>query len=918
MPEPPEMSEPLSPRYNPSEVEERWYGWWEERGLFSPAPAEDGAAEREPYTVVIPPPNVTATLHMGHGLNSTIQDVLVRWRRMQGRRALWVPGTDHAGIATQNVVERQLAAEGASRQELGPEAFVARVWEWVGQTGGSILKQLRAIGCSCDWSRARFTLDPELSRAVSEVFVRLHEKGLVYRGEYIINWCPRCLTALSNEEAEAREEPGKLYKLRYPLGPGVEGAGLPRLPDGRPYLVVATTRPETVLGDTGVAVHPDDQRYRRLVGVRAELPFTGRTIPIVADDQVDPGFGTGAVKVTPAHDLNDFELGRRHGLESVNVLSEDARTNENAPERFRGLDRFEARERVVEAFREEGLLEEVGEYVHAVPHCYRCGAVVEPRLSLQWFVKMEPLAGPALASYREGRLRFTPERWGKVYEHWLANIRDWCISRQLWWGHRIPAWYGPDGELFVARSEEEAAAKAGTHYGEPVELGRDADVLDTWFSSWLWPFSVFGWPRESADLRTFYPTHALSTAPEILFFWVARMVMAGLEFTGREPFRDVYLHGTVRDHLGRKMSKSLGNGIDPLEVVRLYGADALRYTVLSGAAAGSDILLNHQDLEEAFAPGRNFANKVWNVGRFALSQLEREQLPPPGEVEGQRELADRWILSRLSAASGRATRALEQFRFHDYTETVYHFFWAELADWYLELVKPRLAGERGEASRCAARLTLAAVMEQALRLLHPVMPFLSEELWQRLPGGWERAESIMKAPWPDPDATPSDPGAERSLEELMELISAVRTLRGEYNVPAGELVPVTLRAIPPSLEEVLEQDDAEALRRLARVRSVERIGEGRSGAGAHAVLRSGAELFIPLEGVVDLDRERRRLSGEITRLEGQVLATRGKLGNEKFLARAPGEVVEREREKLKTFTEQRDKLGQKLRVLEGV
>ncbi len=909
------MSEPLSPQYDPGAIEGALYRHWQEQGYFHADPEPVLEGERTPYVIVIPPPNVTANLHMGHGLNNTLQDLLIRWRRMQGYEALWVPGTDHAGIATQNVVERILAKDGATRYDLGRDAFVDRVWDYVNETGSTILEQLRAIGCSCDWSRTRFTLDEGLSRAVREVFVRLYEKGLIYRGHYIINWCPRCLTALSDEEAEPEETQGKLYHLRYPLAPGARGGeGLPKLPDGRPYLVVATTRPETMLGDTAVAVHPADERYRGLVGAELELPLTERRIPIVADEFVDPEFGTGAVKVTPAHDPNDFELGRRHGLPELNVMTPEATMNEAVPAPFRGLDRFEARERVIQAFREEGLLEKIEEHTHAVPHCYRCDTVVEPRLSEQWFVRMKPLAEPALAASREGRVRFTPERYQSIYEHWLENIRDWCISRQLWWGHRIPVWYCQAegcGETIVAREDPTHCPKCGSD-----ALEQDPDVLDTWFSSWLWPFSTLGWPEETADLRAFYPTSTLVTGPDIIFFWVARMIMAGLEFMGEVPFRDVFMNGIVRDHLRRKMSKSLGNGIDPLEVVRLFGADALRYTVISGAAPGTDLYLNYQNLEETFAAGRNFANKVWNAGRFALMNLEGLRIRPIEEVADVLEPADRWILSRLSAAAAEVTRHLEAFRVHEAASAVYHFIWGEVADWYLELIKPRFQGAAEERSREAAAATLVQVLDGAYRLLHPFMPFVSETLWLRLPvpEGREREPSLVVARWPEPRPEWEDAAAEAQMTALMELIGEVRTLRSEYGVASNARVDVRLANVPESLDRALAAE-GRALQRLARVGEI-RIDGGADGrAGAHAVLKSGAELFVPLEGIIDLDRERERLSGEIDRLEKQLKATEGRLANEQFVSKAPTEVVEREREKAQSFRDQLDRLSHMLNAL---
>jgi valyl-tRNA synthetase len=904
------MREPLPPRWDPSAVETDRYAAWEGAGCFR---ADAGAVlrgERESYTIVIPPPNVTSALHMGHALNNTLQDVLTRWRRMQGREALYLPGTDHAGIATQNVVERLLAKEGLTRQELGRDAFVRRVWAFVDETGSTILRQLRAIGCGCDWSRTRFTLEPALSRAVREVFVRLYEKRLVYRGSYIVNWCPRCLTALSDEEAEPEETAGKLWHMRYPLA-GPDGAeGLPRLPDGRPYIVVATTRPETILGDTGVAVHPDDARYRHIVGREIELPLAGRRIPIVSDAYVDPGFGSGAVKMTPAHDPNDFEVAGRQGLTALNVMTPDARMNENAPEPFRGLDRFEARDAVVRAFDAAGLVERVEEHRYSVPRCYRCDTIVEPRLSEQWFVRMKPLAEPALAAARDGRVRFTPERWRGVYEHWMENIRDWCISRQLWWGHRIPVWYcAACGHTMALREDPTTCAACGG-----TDIAQDPDVLDTWFSSWLWPFSTLGWPDETDDLRAFYPTQTLVTAPEILFFWVARMIMAGLEFMGDVPFRDVYLNGTVRDMQGRKMSKSLGNGIDPLEVVERYGADALRWTVIDGQGFGTDLRMDPTNLEETFKPGRNFANKIWNAARLVLMNVVDAPVRRVEDVAPDLELADRWILTRLSVASGEVTRQLEAFRFHEATEAAYRFFWNELADWYLELVKPRLRADATAASRAAAQATLVDVLDGALRLLHPFMPFITEALWLRLPvpPGAARPENLARGPWPGRRPWLEDADAERCMAELMELIGAVRTIRAEYRVPDGSPVDVAIANAGPALGRALGVE-ARAVLRLAQVAAVREGGGG--GPGAHAVLRSGAEVYVPLEGIIDVARERQRLRRELDRLERALRSTEGKLSNEAFTARAPEDVVRREREKADGYRDQRDRLAGKLAAL---
>jgi valyl-tRNA synthetase len=902
------MAEPLPPQYSPQENEDPLYRWWEEQGYFH----ADPQSGRDPYVIVIPPPNVTAVLHMGHGLNNTTQDVLIRWQRMRGREALWVPGSDHAGIATQNVVERLIATEGHSRQDLGREAFVERVWSFVNETGGKIYQQLRAIGCSLDWSRTRFTLDPELSTAVREVFVRLHEKGLIYRGNRIINWCPRCLTALSDEEAEPEEAEGKLWHLRYPLAEGADAPELPRLPDGRPYLVVATTRPETMLGDTGVAVHPEDPRYAGLVGREIDLPLTGRRIPVVADTYVDPAFGSGAVKMTPAHDPNDFEVAGRTGLPSLNVMTPDAFINDAAPEAFRGMDRFEARKAVVAAFQALGLLEKTEAHTHAVPHCYRCHTVVEPRLSEQWFVRMKPLARPALQAWRDGDLRLHPERFGKVYEHWMENIRDWCISRQLWWGHRIPVWYCRAegcGETIVSREDPTHCPKCGA-----AEPEQDPDVLDTWFSSWLWPFSTLGWPRETEDLRAFYPGDTLVTAPEIIFFWVARMVMAGIEFRGGIPFTDVYFTGTVRDHLGRKMSKSLGNGIDPLIVKERFGADALRYTVIAGSGAATDQYLNYENLEEAFGPGRNFANKLWNAGRFALMNLGDGPRVPVDEVRGALEPMDRWILSRLSNAVRETSAAYERFRLQDAALRGYEFFWSELADWYLELVKPRLRGDMGDDSRRAARAVLAEALDGALRLLHPVMPFITETVWQKLPRAADAGEALIVARWPEPRPEWEDEAAERAMEEVQAVIGAVRAIRSEYGIAPAARVPVRIQGSGEA-RAVLEAS-RRALHDLARVDDL-RFAGADGEIGASAVLRSGTELFIPLAGVIDLDRERGRLREEIARIDGQIAGGEKKLGNESFVSRAPESVVAYERDKLASFREQRGKLALKLAALEG-
>ena len=892
------MTEPLAPQYNPSSIESELYQWWTERGLFSPDSHAPGSGQ--PYVIMMPPPNVTAVLHMGHGLNNTVQDVLIRFERMRGRRALWLPGTDHAGIATQNVVERELAEEGLTRFDLGRDAFVERVWAHVRETGAAILEQLKTIGSSADWSRTYFTLDEGLSRAVRETFVRLYEQGLVYRGHYIINWCPRCLTALSNEEVEKEEVNGHLWHLRYPLA------------DGSGHVTVATTRPETMLGDTAVAVHPDDERYRGLVGREIRLPLADRLIPIVADEAVDPAFGSGAVKVTPAHDPTDFDIGRRHSLPSIDVMTPEARISLAAPDRFQGLDRYEARRQVVAEFQAAGLLDRVETHRHAVGHCYRCNTVIEPRLSDQWFVRMEPLALPALDAYRDGTLRFVPERRGDDYVSWLESIRDWCISRQLWWGHRIPVWYCDAigcGKISVSRHDLNACPGCGG----PVR--QDEDVLDTWFSSWLVPFSSLGWPERTPDLATFYPGHTLVSAPDILFFWVARMIMSGLHFMGKVPYTRIYLHGVVRDTQHRKMSKSLGNGIDPLEVVEKYGADALRYSLISGMSVGTDVILDPNDLEASFAAGRNFANKLWNAGRFILSNLAGPTRALAGSHPGvigrdELTLADRWMIARCDATVVEATEAYERFRLNEAAAAVYRFIWSDLADWYIEQAKPRLYGDQPGGD--VARAVVAQTFDVALRLLHPVMPFITEALWRRFPGRSATA-SISVAPWPKPDARAHDPAAIRDFGVVQELVGAIRAIRAEYGIPPGQAVRAAVSGESLATISALEQERG-TITRLAKLSQLT-LGESRERVGGHAVLSDGTAVFVPLGEAIDVGRECGRLSSEVDRLARLVQSQEQKLGNQQFVSRAPSDVVERERHKLTTWKEQREVLTRKRELL---
>ncbi len=883
----------LSPQYDPHAVEAALYRRWLERGAFTPG----SAGRREPYVIVMPPPNITAILHMGQGLDNVIQDVLIRFERMRGRDALWLPGTDHAGIATQNVVERLVAKEGKTRFDLGREAFVERVWTFVRQTGSTILEQLKVIGASCDWSRTRFTFDPAYSRAVREVFVRLWEEGLIYRGHRVIHWCPRCLTALSDEEAESKDRDGKLYYIRYP----VEGGPTP-------HLTVATTRPETLLGDTAVAVNPADARHAAFVGKLARLPIADIAIPIIADDAVDPAFGTGFVKVTPAHDATDFEIGLRHKLEMPLVMTEDGRMEHptRVPKSLAGLDRLDARTKIVDMLKERGLLEKIEPHRHAVRRCYRCDTLVEPRLSDQWFVKMKPLAEPALAAYHRGEYRIVPERWKATYERWMEGIRDWNISRQLWWGHRIPVFTCTKcGEQWADREDPATCRKCGG----PVE--QDPDVLDTWFSSWLWPFATLGWPDVTPDLERFYPGHTLVSGPDIIFFWVARMVMSGYHFMGDRPFRTIYLHGIVRDTEHRKMSKSLGNGIDPLDVVERFGADALRWTVIGGGSLGADVILDPNDLEATFAPGRNFANKLWNIGRFILAQLPERVRPLESFEQSQLPLADRWILMRANDAVAAATTSMEQFRLDEGAKRCYEFVWGELADWYVEAVKPRLASD-GAGSRAAAHSVLAHCFDTALRLLHPVVPFITEELWRKVPGR-QPDELLAVAPWPS--FRPELVNSELDLQFLRvkQVVEKIRGIRAEYKVPPKARLRASITARGRDHRKVFEAEN-ETIRRLAQLDELSFDGAAKR-VGAYAVFGDGSEVFVALEGAIDVQQECRRLSGELTRLDQQLSGLSGKLANQQFVARAPAEVVAKEREKERAWRDQRQVLADKLRSL---
>ncbi|MFN2376645.1 MAG: valine--tRNA ligase [Candidatus Binatia bacterium] len=850
--------------YDPKSFESRWYQRWTESGAFAPPPPREG--ERT-FSIVIPPPNVTGSLHMGHALNNTLQDVLVRYHRMLGEAALWVPGTDHAGIATQNVVERQLLAEGTDRHALGREAFVERTWKWKAQSGGVIFEQLRRLGVSCDWSRERFTMDEGLSRAVREVFVTLFEQGLIRRDRYLINWCPRCRTALSDIEVEHEERAGSLWHLRYPL----EGGG---------HLSVATTRPETMLGDTAVAVHPDDERYKALVGSKVVLPVTGRAVPVIADAYVESSFGSGAVKITPAHDPNDFEMGLRHGLAMISVMNEDGTMSDEAGP-YAGLTIAECRAVLVERFAAEGLLEKVEDHRNAVGLCYRCRNVVEPLLSDQWFLQVRELADATLVALDEGRTRFVPAHWEKTYRAWMENIRPWCISRQLWWGHRIPAWYCDGcGELSVSREDLTACPKCRG----PVR--QDEDVLDTWFSSGLWPFSTMGWPEKTSDLARFYPTTALVTGFDIIFFWVARMMMMGIHFMGEVPFRDIYIHALVRDEHGQKMSKSKGNVIDPLVIVDEYGADAFRFTLVAFAAMGRDVRL----AEDRIAGYRNFVNKLWNAARF--SAMKREGTATSCAMpESPRLVPNRWIRSRLAATIEETRSALDEYRFNEAAQALYRFTWNEFCDWYIEISKVLLDG--GEEDRAETLATLTATLETLMRLLHPLVPFVTEEIWQELPSEGRAEGMLITGTYPELRPDWRDAAVDAAVDTLIEVVRSVRNIRSEMRI--APKVELDLWVGDGETAAIVAANEG-MVRRLARLAAVT-IG-GAAPAGSATAVVGGAEIAVPIAAHVDLVAETERLRREIERAGQEAARAAGKLANEAFVARAKEEVVEGERAKL--------------------
>ncbi len=858
----------LDKTYEPAAVEGRTYEAWEGSGVFG---AQVGS-NRAPFTVMMPPPNVTGSLHMGHALNMTLQDVTIRYRRMKGHDALWQPGTDHAGIATQMVVERQLAEQGKSRQDLGRAAFLDKVWEWKAFSGGTITGQLRRLGASADWPRERFTMDEGLNRAVRKVFVDLYRQGLIYKDKRLVNWDPKLHTAISDLEVEQREVQGSLWHFRYP----VEG-----LADR--FITVATTRPETMLGDTAVAVHPDDPRYADLVGRHAVLPIVGRPIRIVADDYADPETGSGAVKITPAHDFNDFEVGRRHGLELINVFDRDARLNENAPEAYRGLDRYEARKRIVAEMEGLGLVEKIEPHLHKVPHGDRSGVAIEPWLTDQWYCDAATLAKPAIAAVEDGRTVFVPKSWENTYFEWMRNIQPWCISRQLWWGHQIPAWYDADGNVFVAETEAEAQALAQAKHGTDVALERDADVLDTWFSSALWPFSTLGWPADVPEVKRYYPGDVLVTGFDIIFFWVARMMMMGLHFMGDVPFRKVYIHALVRDERGQKMSKSKGNVIDPLQLIDSYGADALRFTMAALAAQGRDVKLSAQRVEGY----RNFVTKVWNAARFG----QMNGCAPVADFDPRAVTltVDRWVIGELADCAQKTAHALEAFRFNDAAGALYQFLWGTFCDWYIEFSKPILQGE-DEAAKAEVRATFAWVLDRALHLLHPLMPFVTEELHAqfRTDESW-----LVSSAWPEFGTETVDAEAAAEMNWVVRIVSAIRTARAEVNVPPGAQIPLRLKDASPLALLRLDRH-RDLVLRLARLSDAAPL-DGDVPQGAVQAVIEDATVVLPLAGIVDLDQERVRLLKEIAKLDDEVAKIDKKLGNPDFLARAPEEVVDEQK-----------------------
>jgi valyl-tRNA synthetase len=872
--------------YNPAQIEDKWYEYWEREGLFR----ADNSSNGQPYSIVIPPPNVTGSLHMGHALNNTLQDILIRMKRMQGYNTLWMPGTDHAGIATQNVVEKELAKEGKSRHDLGRDAFVERVWEWRAKYGGLIINQLKKLGASCDWSRERFTMDEGLSRAVRLVFVTLYNDGLIYRDDYIINWCPRCHTALADLEVEHDQRGGHLYHIRYPI---VDGGGA--------YIVVATTRPETMFGDTAVAINPGDKRYEGMAGKKVLLPIIERPIPIIADTYVSMEFGTGALKITPAHDLNDFQIGNTHGLERIVVIDDDGVLNENAGP-YNGMDRWAAREKVVEDLNAAGLLEKIEDYPVPMGTCYRCHTVIEPILKKQWFVKADVLAKEAIKAVEDGRTRIVPKQWEKTYFEWMYNIRDWCVSRQIWWGHRIPAWYCDDcGTVIVSMEAPASCTECGG-----ANLRQETDVLDTWFSSALWPFSTLGWPDETKDLAVYYPTSALVTGFDILFFWVARMMMMGLYFKKEVPFKDVYIHALVRDEQGSKMSKSKGNVIDPLIIIDKYGADAFRFTLAAFAAMGRDVRLSENRIEGY----RFFINKLWNAARFVTMNLD-EGYAPDYEFGGRdMSPADRWVLSRMETVTEEVTRAVDSYEFNNAAGALYQFVWHEFCDWYLEVSKIYLTSDDAAAAK-RVRDVLVYCLDTTIRLLHPIIPFVTEELHTKLPGA---AGSLVTGPFPVKNDSLVNPRAEQDFEQIQALVTGIRNIRGEMNIHPKKRLVALISA--KEKDQAVIGENVEYIKTLAGVEEV-RLGESISRPEASATAVCGPfTVYIPLAGVIEFDEERKRLSTEMEKIEGEIEKVNRKLKNDDFVKKAPQEVVEKEEERMALLVSKKERVADSINRLD--